>query len=132
MATVLVVDDEAQVRRLLLDFLADDHVCHAAESAEQALDLLASGNYDVVVTDISMPGEGGIGLLNQLGRRHPDTPVIVITGNDYEQHAGDLINMGAFDLLMKPFQAEDVEEAVARAIAHRQQLLGGRRIDRRS
>ncbi len=127
MAFVLVVDDEATVRETICDLFAGEHFCQAAESAEEALTWLQAERFDLVLTDISMPGMSGIELLGQLRQSQPDTPVIVISGIDDQEYAAGLIKLGAFDYLLKPFQLADVEASVASAIEHHKRLLKARR-----
>ncbi len=121
MATLLIVDDDEKVRNTLNDLLSGTHECHTADRAEQALAYLELENYDVVVTDITMPGLSGREILKCIQEKHSATPVIVISGNSDEEDARELIAMGAFAYLKKPFQLEDVEDAVDRALAHRQE-----------
>ena len=115
MAAILIVDDEDLVRDVLYDLFAEDHMCHAAATAEQALAYLGEQSYDVVITDISMPGLSGLELLGYLRQERPDTPVIVISGIGDQEHAEGLTRLGAFDFILKPFTLEAVERSVARA-----------------
>src|ERR1051325_10934639 len=75
MAAILVVDDDDTIRDTLYDLLSEEHRCHTAETAENALKLLDAEFYDVVLTDISMPGLSGLELLGHVRQRYPDTPV---------------------------------------------------------
>ena len=118
MAAILIVDDDDAVRDTLYDLFSDDHLCHAASSAEQALSFVREQSYDVVLTDISMPGLSGVELLGMLRQTQPDTPVIIISGIGDRTHAEGLVNLGAFDFILKPFRLEKVEESVERAILH--------------
>jgi DNA-binding NtrC family response regulator len=118
MAAILIVDDDDSVRDVLYDLFSDEHLCHAAATAEQALTFIAEQPYDVVVTDISMPGLSGLELMGQLRQIRPGTPVIVISGIDDRLHAEGLMRLGAFDFILKPFRLEDVEKSVARALEH--------------
>ena len=119
MAALLIVDDEAAVRDLLYEVFSGVHLCHTAATAEQALAYLESESYDVALVDISLPGMSGLELLTQVRLLHPGTSVIVITGIDYQEHMGDLIRLGAFDYLIKPFSLGDIEESVACALTRR-------------
>ncbi len=123
MAAVLVVDDDDAIRDTLYELFAEDHLCHAAETAEKALEFLDVENYDVVLTDLSMPGLSGLELLGHVRQHQPATPVIIISGISDKAHAQGLIKMGAFDYLLKPFHMEDVEDCVARAIEHHRELV---------
>lgn len=123
MAAILVVDDDSTIRDTLYDLLSEDHLCHVAETAERALGWLATEVYDVVLTDISMPGLSGIELLSHVRQIQPLTPVIIISGIQDQGHAKGMTTLGAFDYLLKPFRLEDVERSVARAIEHHVELL---------
>ncbi len=126
MATLLLIDDDILIRDILYDLLSVAHECHTADHAEQALEYLEIETYDVVLTDITMPGMGGLEILDRIKARHPDTPVIVISGTT-QQHADALIEMGAFAYFAKPFHLEEIEDAVNRASAHHKQLLEAER-----
>ena len=123
MSAILVVDDDDAIRDTLYDLLSEDHLCHVAATAERALEWLAKDVYDVVLTDISMPGLSGVELLGHVRQIQPQTPVIIISGIQNEDHAKGIIKLGAFDYLLKPFSLEDVERSVARAIEYHAMLL---------
>ena len=127
MAAILIVDDDDAVRDVLYDLFSDDHLCHAAETAEQALVFLHEQTYDTVLTDISMPGLSGVELLSILRREQPDTPVIVVSGIGDRTHAEGLTRLGAFDFILKPFRLEAVEQSVKRALDHSRELKDRRR-----
>lgn len=118
MAAILIVDDDDSVRDVLYDLFSEEHMCHAAATAEQALAFLREQTYDVVMTDISMPGLSGVELLGILLREQPETPVIIVSGIGDRTHAEGLMRLGAFDYILKPFRLEAVEQSVARALEH--------------
>lgn len=119
MADVLVVDDDDVIRETLRELLAENYHCQEASTAEEALSKLQSQAFDVVLTDISMPGLSGSELLERVRELYPETPVIVISGLSDQERATSLISLGAFDYLLKPFRLEVVEESVRRAVEHR-------------
>lgn len=121
MATLLLIDDDQAVRQMLDMLLSGTHECHTADRAEQALELLEFQEYDVVITDISMPGLGGVEVLKRIKRRHTETPVIVISGRA-DQYKDSMLEMGAFAFFSKPFPLSALEAAVTKAIAHQQQV----------
>ena len=121
MAAILVVDDDETIRDMLYDLFEENHRCHMAETAERALSYLETERYDVILTDISMPGLSGLELLGYVRQSQPDTPVIVITGIQDQEHVDGLLKLGAFHFLKKPFRLEDVEASVEKAIEFRQQ-----------
>jgi two-component system response regulator PilR (NtrC family) len=118
MAAILIVDDDAAVRDVLYDLFSEEHLCHAAATAEQALAFIDEQPYDVVLTDISMPGLSGLELLGHLRQARPGTPVIVISGIGDRTHAEGLTRLGAFDFILKPFQLEEVEKSVGHALEY--------------
>lgn len=125
MPRVLVVDDDETIRDTLYELLSEEYLCQTAETAEKAFARLEADVYDVVLTDISMPGLSGLELLGQVRQRFPETPVIIISGISDQEHAQGLIKLGAFDFLLKPFKLEVVEKSVKRAVEFRTHMLKG-------
>jgi len=123
-AEILVVDDDEIIRDTLYELLSEKYLCKTAETAEKALARLEAEPFEVVLTDISMPGVSGLELLRQVMERYPKTPVIVISGISDQEHAQSLIKLGAFDCLVKPFRLEVVEESVGRALAYGRDSFG--------
>jgi DNA-binding NtrC family response regulator len=122
MATLLLVDDDNVIRDTLHELFASTHECHTADRAEQALTYLEFENYDVVITDVSMPGLSGHDVLKQVQEKQPTTPVIVISGQANENEVRTLIEGGAFVYITKPFPLDEIESAVVRAIARHHEL----------
>jgi two-component system response regulator PilR (NtrC family) len=116
MAEILVVDDDDVIRDTLCELLSQAHTCQTADTAEQALAKLEAQSFDVVLTDISMPGLTGMELLDRVLELYPGTAVIMVSGLSNEEQAQSLIARGAFDYLLKPFRLEVVEESVNRAL----------------
>ena len=116
MADILVVDDDDVIRDTLCELLSQEYECQTAETAERALAKLEAQSFDVVLTDISMPGLSGMELLRRVLQMYPGTPVIMISGLSDQEQAQSLISHGAFDYLLKPFRLEVVEESVKRAL----------------
>ena len=123
MAAILIVDDDVIIREVLFELFSSQHVCHATETAEQALTFLESSPCDLAIVDISLPGMSGLELLGHIRQRWPETLVIIITGIDYHQYVSDLVKMGASDYLVKPFRLHDAEAKVARAILQQEGWL---------
>jgi len=122
MATLLIVDDDTLIRDTLHELLSTDHECHTADRAEQALAYLDIENYDAVITDISMPGLSGREILKYVQAKQPSTPVIVISGKPDGTDGDSMVGMGAFAYITKPFQLDEIEDAVSRAISRHQEL----------
>jgi two-component system, response regulator YesN len=102
----------------LYELLSENYLCKTADTAEQAFAWLQAEPIDVVLTDISMPNVSGLELLQHVLEKYPRTLVIIISGLSDQEHAQNLIKLGAFDCLVKPFRLEVVEESVRRALAY--------------
>jgi response regulator RpfG family c-di-GMP phosphodiesterase len=112
---VLVVDDHPSILRFLAaSFSASGCVIAEAGTAEQALELLRDGRYDLVVSDIKMPGLSGLDLLRAVKRRQPGTPVVLITGAPSVNSAIFGLRHGAYDYLPKPFAMKEIQELIDR------------------
>jgi two-component system response regulator AtoC len=112
---VLVVDDKENLRKLLVRILADGYAVEEAEDGARALSLVATRAYDVVVTDIRMPGADGFELLAAVKARAPETEVVMMTGYATVADAVRAMKQGAFDYLEKPFDPDAALGVVARA-----------------
>lgn len=126
MAQILVVDDDQKIRDTLYELLSAEYVCQTADTAEKALARLETEDFDLVLTDISMPGLSGLELLGHVLQKYPGTPVIMISGISDQDHAQGLIKLGAFEYLLKPFRLETVEESVKLALEYRRKVLAER------
>src|SRR5512138_1691542 len=113
-AAVLLVDDERFARTLYADYLrAAGHEVEVADGAEAALVLLAYRRFDVLLTDVIMPGEkDGLELLDAAKQTDPDLEVIVITALDEVGPAVRAMKSGASDYLVKPVTPEALQLAV--------------------
>ena len=123
---LLIVDDEAGVRGVLQDLLSNVYECGDAASAEEALEQLRAGSYQLVISDITMPGLSGLDMIPQVKEISPDTVIIMISGMQTIESAVHALRLGAFDYLMKPFDLRQVEAAIARAYQHHQLMVAKR------
>lgn len=120
---ILVVDDEESVRSLIGRFLNRlGFRATEASSGEEALDALAQGQFDLVLSDVHMPGMNGMSLLAEVRRRYPDTPVLMLTGCENVSTAVDAMKSGAFDYVLKPFRLDQVEASVREALKRQSDL----------
>ena len=116
MSRVLVVDDEENVRAGICLFLEiDGHQVSMAGNVADATDLLSKEEFDVVITDIVMPGPSGVDLLSVIRQRSENTQVIVMTGEPTVDTAADSLRGGAFDYLSKPISGKALKKVVANA-----------------
>ena len=120
MVTILIVDDDDAIRGMLCDLLSDKYECNTAGMAEEALQYIEVQTYDAILTDIAMPGLTGVELLQKIREHNPATPVILISGKGTEQDPKALIDLGAFAYVTKPFNLDEIEEVVERAITQNQ------------
>ena len=115
---ILIVDDEVEITEILADLLSDDYQCLKAASAEQALDLLGQNQFQLVISDITMPGMSGLDMIPHVKQLSPETVVVMISGMQTVESAIGALRLGAFDYLMKPFDLRQVEAVVKRALEH--------------
>jgi CheY-like chemotaxis protein/glycine cleavage system H lipoate-binding protein len=117
-ARILVVDDEEPVCKTIASALAaEDHTIDTALSAEEALLRTEESRYDVVITDLKMPGRSGMDLLKITMEKTPDTKVIMVTGYPSVKSAVEAMRLGAFDFIPKPFTPKELRSLVSRALA---------------
>ena len=115
---ILVVDDEAKMRRILeLSLKAMGHSVIEAADGMQALATLGEHTVDLVLTDLRMPKMDGMALLEAMREQGMDVPVIVMTAYGTIDTAVAAMKLGAIDYIIRPFEMEVVEMAVARALA---------------
>lgn len=113
MANVLIVDDERSMRDFLKILLEKDgHLVTTAENGDKALELLQSREIDLVVSDIRMPGMGGIELLEAVKENSPELPVIMITAFASPNDAVLAMKNGAFDYISKPFNVDEIKSVI--------------------
>jgi len=124
---ILVVDDEVPIRNLFAQCLNQSYSCETAANAQQALDWLDREPFALVISDVQMPGIGGIELLRKITERYRDTAVIIISGVDRTQRVIDAIREGAFDYLLKPCDLDVLELRVESALQRRTLLRNARR-----
>jgi DNA-binding NtrC family response regulator len=120
MSRVLVVDDEANLRKILSAQLKREgyEVVTAADGEAAQVELLARGA-DVVITDMVMPKVGGLELLRWTLQEQPQVPVIIITAHGTVDSAVEAIKLGAFHYISKPFDADELKQVVAMAARQR-------------
>ena len=116
MARILLVEDDGTQRRALLRTLSRlDHAVVAVGSAEEALTEVARARFDVLLSDVGLPGLSGIDLLSQLRQDGELLPVVMMSGARELQPAMDAVRLGALDFLQKPITRERLQVTVANA-----------------
>jgi DNA-binding NtrC family response regulator len=125
---VLVIDDEQDARELLaLTLERDGYRVTPMESPAEALEVLATEDVDVVLTDLVMPEMHGFALCERIRGVRPDVPILVVTGEATLPAAVDAMRVGVFDFIVKPIDPALLGVSVARACAERR-LIGELRV----
>jgi excisionase family DNA binding protein len=114
---ILVVDDEASIRELLEKTLAmSDYDVDTAPDGRTALERMRLYPYDLLITDLRMPGMDGLTVIREAKRYKADLPVLVITGYSTESSAIEAANLGVNGYLTKPFRVSQVLGKTAKAL----------------
>jgi diguanylate cyclase (GGDEF)-like protein len=124
---ILVIDDDDQIRRLLLDIFKKRYDCWDVSSAEEALLVLGEESFDLVISDINMGGMSGLELVPHVHSISADSVVLMISGQNNIETAIEALRAGAFDYILKPFDVRHVEAAVERALKQSSLLKEKRR-----
>jgi two-component system, NarL family, invasion response regulator UvrY len=116
---ILIVDDHPIVRRGLKQILSDEPdmaVPGEARDADEALDLIENGSWDIMILDITMPGKSGLDLLKELRHKHPKLPVLVLSIHPEDQYAVRALKTGAAGYLTKESAPEELVKAIRRIL----------------
>jgi two-component system nitrogen regulation sensor histidine kinase GlnL len=128
-STVLVIDDERFVRELCVEIIAGEgYRVLAAADAEEGVRLARSEPVGAILLDLMMPRISGFDALQSLGQEFPDIPVVVMTAHSSQSRVIDLLKLGAYDFLLKPFEPNDLVHAARRALERHRLLTENRRL----
>jgi putative two-component system response regulator len=123
-ANILIVDDEPDIGRILSSWLKRaGYDCVTATTGEQAVALLRDGDFQLVVSDIMMPGMSGIDLLTFIKESFPEVAVILVTAVDDRKTAIMTLQLGAYGYVIKPFDSNEILINVANALERRRLTL---------
>ncbi|HVY62770.1 MAG TPA: sigma-54 dependent transcriptional regulator, partial [Planctomycetota bacterium] len=114
--TILVVDDEPDLRTALTDLLSADYDVKSASDAEKALERLRAERVQCILLDLSLPGMDGFEFLGRLRDRDLHIPVIILTGRKNVKTAVEAMQLGAENYITKPWNPEELRLAIARAV----------------
>ncbi|MDD5727978.1 MAG: sigma-54 dependent transcriptional regulator [Victivallales bacterium] len=136
-ANLLIVDDERNTRDALRRYFCRDFAVTTAEDGLMAINLLKTNDYDLVLTDLKMPGAGGMSVLDATLGKNPPPPCIVFTAYGSIETAVSAVKAGAFDFVTKPVDLEKLEAVLKRALEARkiedaglaESVSAGREID---
>jgi DNA-binding NtrC family response regulator len=115
---ILVVDDEPDMLRLLSMIVKEKtpYDITTTNNPIEAVELAIKGGYDVVITDLKMPGLDGIELLNAVRKFDQDIPIIIITAYATAESAAEAMDKNAFDFITKPFRKEQILFTIEKAL----------------
>lgn len=113
---LLVVDDIPAVKDFIFDALKQEYDVTGVNSGNEALESLASASYDMVITDIDVRDMSGEELIGRIKERCPDIPVVAVTAFGSVENANQLMNLGAFDYVEKPFTIKRLKHVVEKTL----------------
>jgi DNA-binding NtrC family response regulator len=120
--TVLVVDDDEGVRKVLSRWVSDmGYAVKTAESADTALEIVRDSAIDVALCDVRMPGHDGIWLIEQIGRLHAGVAIVLATGL-IEMDPMVTLRPGVVGYIVKPFNRDDLARVITRGMVERKRL----------
>ena len=123
-ARLLVVDDEESLRITTAAILEKEgYIVDTASSGDEAITLINTSDYDLVLTDLHMEGGDGLSVLNQIRRHAPLTISVVLTGFASVESAIAALQEGAYDYLVKPCDIESMKHTIRRGVEHRRLML---------
>lgn len=106
---VLIVDDEPEIRLVLIDMIGDLFAeTHTAANGQEALEFIKNQNIDLVLTDVQMPGMGGLELIRRLKEEKMNSPAIILLSGQLEITEKIALDLGASALLHKPYKIKDL------------------------
>src|SRR3989304_4097091 len=122
-ARILVVDDEEMIREMLFDVLSQaGYTVKTAKDGSDAIAQIENEPFEIVITDLKMPGMSGMELLQRVQKINPDICVLIITAYSTIESAVGAMKQGAYDYICKPFELEEMKVVVEKAV-ERQRLL---------
>ena len=125
MADILIVDDELSMREFLQIMLEKEgHHVITAENGDQGLQIIADHSFDLVISDIKMPGISGLDLLSAIKDQDNTLPCIMITAFASPEDAITAMKFGAFDYITKPFKVDEIRAIINSALKNKRQVTG--------
>lgn len=120
---ILLVDDEAQIRKILkLVLEGEDYIVDTAKNGQEAFKLLEKRNYDILLSDLKMPKMNGLELMRKISEGNFNITVVFITAYAEIKDAVEAIKLGAFDYIEKTFTTDELLDTIARALMHQKML----------
>jgi DNA-binding NtrC family response regulator len=133
MAKILAVDDELDMLALLKMIIEGytDHKVTATNNPVEAVALLEQDRFDLVLTDLKMPGLDGMEVLSRAKKQDEDVQVMMITAYGSLESAEEAVSKGAFDFITKPFRKEQILVAVDKALRWQEMIRQNKELKKR-
>ncbi|MFH1074998.1 MAG: ATP-binding protein [Candidatus Firestonebacteria bacterium] len=113
---ILIIDDEEMITELVKEILSDTYDIESSNSSVQGVEKIKEGFYNIVLSDLRMPGLDGIGVLQKVKEYSPKTDVIIMTGFATIDSAVETIKFGAFDYITKPFEIDHLRQKIENSL----------------
>src|SRR5688572_10012409 len=113
--SILIVDDDEAIRKILFANLSSEYNCATASSAAEAMTIMTGMSFNLVLSDIHMPGASGLELCRDVRTQLPDTVVVMVSGLTDIDSAIEAMRHGAFDYVVKPFDLAQMTLTINRA-----------------
>src|SRR5438128_2282232 len=117
-SSILIVDDDEPIRRLLATHLGAKYQCTTAAGGKEAAELLSQNSFNLILTDITMPGSSGLDLCRKAQEMCSDAVVVMVSGMSDISYAVEAMRQGAFDYVTKPIDFSQLELAVERGLRY--------------
>ena len=134
MSTILIIEDEAAIRRVLTKIISEENDSYTIDQAEDGLigiDKLSKQEYDLVLCDIKMPKMDGVEVLEKIKKSHPELPVIMISGHGDIDTAVNTMRLGAFDYISKPPDLNRLLNTVRNALDRKDLVVENTRLKKK-
>lgn len=118
--SLFVIDDDSSIRELFAEALGDDYDLATYEDGQEGMEALEEELPDVLILDLRLPGKGGLEIMEEVHERWPDLQVIMVTAHQDVESAVQAMKYGAFDYVVKPFDLEEIEVVIERALENRE------------
>ena len=118
---ILVIESDQEIRSLLIDFIKEEgYEADSVEKGTYAFRKLMTGSFDLIITDIRLPGFSGLDILPGLKQIQPETPVVVITAFESEDAYSEVRERGANAYLEKPIQLKELGELIHEIVSSKE------------
>ena len=123
--TVLVVEDQEPAREMLREFVESElgYTCQTAANGIQGLDMVERQSFALVISDVRMPEMDGVELLKRIKKIKPDQPVVIVTAFGDKYSFVDMVEAGANDFILKPFDLAELKAKIVRVLRERALLM---------